>query len=84
MVRMVPQPLATFTQPLTLSNRAAELPPRTYIHCTEGKDGEPPPPYLAPVRGDPAWRVVDLAAGHTAHVTAPEKLSATLLDLAAA
>jgi hypothetical protein len=36
------------------------------------------------VRGDPAWRVVDLAAGHTAHVTAPEKLSATLLDLAAA
>ena len=81
--RMVPHPLATMTQPLRLANPALAL-PRTYIHCTENKDGEPVPPHLDRVRTDPSWRFVELAAGHTAHVTAPEKLTATLLRIATA
>jgi pimeloyl-ACP methyl ester carboxylesterase len=80
--RMVPQPLATLAQPLHRANPAPDL-PRTYVHCTEGKDDEPPPPYLARVRADPAWGVVELAAGHSAHVMSPEKLSTTLHDIAA-
>jgi len=52
------------------------------VLCTEGKEAEVEPPYVARVRADPSWRVVELAAGHTAHVTAPEKLSATLMDVA--
>ena len=69
-------------QPLRLANPAPAL-PRTYIYCTEDKDGEPVPPYLDRVRTDPSWRFVELAAGHTAHVAAPETLTATLLSIAA-
>jgi pimeloyl-ACP methyl ester carboxylesterase len=79
--RMVPMPLSTMTQPLRLSGPAPDL-PRTYVLCTEGKDGEPVPPFLDRLRADPSWRFVELAAGHTAHVTAPEKLTGALLDLA--
>jgi pimeloyl-ACP methyl ester carboxylesterase len=79
--RMVPQPLATFTQPLHLVRGQPDL-RRTFVLCTEGKEAEVEPPYVARVRADPSWRVVELAAGHTAHVTAPEKLSATLMDVA--
>ena len=55
--------------------------PRTYVYCTEGKDGEPPLRNLERIRSDPSWRFVELAANHVAHVTAPEKLTATLLEL---
>jgi pimeloyl-ACP methyl ester carboxylesterase len=79
--RMVPQPLATMTQPLRITTPVPAL-PRTYIHCTEGKDGEPVPPHLARIRNDSSWRFVELAATHIAHVTAPERLAAVLLDLA--
>jgi len=78
--RMVPQPLATMTQPLHLEHGAPDL-PRTYVLCTEGKDGVPPPPFLDRLRSDPSWQLVELAADHTAHVSAPEKLIAALLDL---
>ena len=78
--RMVPQPLATMTQPLCLEHEAPDL-PRTYVLCTQDKDGKPPRPFLDRLRSDPAWRLVELAAGHTAHVAAPEKLTAALLDL---
>ena len=81
--RMVPMPLSAMTQPLHLASPPPDL-PRTYVLCTEGKDGEPPPPFLERLRADSSWRFVELAAGHTAHVTAPEKLTAVLLDLAAA
>ena len=80
--RMVPMPLCTMSQPLRLSTPAPDL-PRVYVLCTEGKDGEPPPPFLDRLRADSSWRFVELDAGHTAHVTAPEKLTAVLLDLAA-
>jgi len=78
--RMSPMPLGTMTQQLHLSGRAPDL-PRTYVYCSEGKEGEFPPPHLDEIRADPSWRFVELAANHVAHVTAPEKLAATLLDL---
>ena len=55
----------------------------TFVQSTKGKEDEVEPPYLARVRADPSWRLVELAASHVAHVTAPEKLSATLHDMAA-
>jgi pimeloyl-ACP methyl ester carboxylesterase len=78
--RMNPQPLATMTQPLHLEHGETGL-PRTFVLCTEGKEDEVEPPYVARVRTDPSWRLVELAATHTAHVAAPELLSRTLLDL---
>jgi pimeloyl-ACP methyl ester carboxylesterase len=35
-VRLTPQPLRTFTQPLRLTVPAPASPPRSYVHCTEG------------------------------------------------
>ena len=81
--RMVPQPLATMTQPLRLSAPDRPGPPRTYIYCTEGKDGEPVPGYVQRAFDDPDWRIVRLAATHTLHVTSPELLAETLVGLAA-
>jgi hypothetical protein len=78
---MTPMPLSTMTQPSRHSGPMPDL-PLTYVYCTEGKDGEPPLRNLDRIRADPAWRFVELAANHIAHVTAPEKLTATLLDVA--
>jgi pimeloyl-ACP methyl ester carboxylesterase len=79
--RMVPQPLATMTQPLLLEHGEPDL-PRTFVLCTDDKEGQTEPPYVGRVRADPSWRLVELAATHTAHVTAPEQLSRTLQEIA--
>ena len=78
--RMVPQPLATMTQPLHLEHEPPDL-ARTYLLCTEDKETEPPS--VARVRSDPAWRLVELTAGHTAHVAAPEPLARALNEVVA-
>jgi pimeloyl-ACP methyl ester carboxylesterase len=80
--RMVPHPLASLRQPLHLEHEPPDL-PRTFVLCTEGKEDEAEPPHVARVRADPSWRLVELAATHSAHVTAPEKVSAVLRDVAA-
>jgi pimeloyl-ACP methyl ester carboxylesterase len=80
--RMVPHPLASLRQRLRLEHEPPDL-PRTFVLCTEGKEDEVEPPYVARVRADPSWRLVELAAVHVAHVTAPEKVSAVLQDVAA-
>ena len=78
--RMNPHPLATMTQPLHLEHGETDL-PRTFLLCTEDKEDAVEPPYVARVRADPSWRLIELAATHTAHVAAPELLSRVLLDL---
>ena len=79
--RMVPHPLRTLTQPLRLTGRQPSAATRTYIHCTEGKDGTEQPPYVRRVADDPGWRFIQLQASHIAHVMAPDTLAAALLDL---
>jgi pimeloyl-ACP methyl ester carboxylesterase len=74
MLRMVPQPLATFAQPLRLSNPAGPKVPRAYVLCAQGKEDQTPPGYVQRARSDPGWRFVELAAGHSAHVTSPQEL----------
>lgn len=80
--RMVPQPAATFAQPVRLANDAAASLPRTYVFCTEGKDGVAPPPHVERARSATGWRYRELAAGHGAHVTAPQQVADLLLELA--
>jgi pimeloyl-ACP methyl ester carboxylesterase len=80
--RMVPHPLRTLTQPLRLTRPDAAWPPRTYVLCTQGKEGEPVPPYLERVSTDPEWRLIELPAGHSAHVTAPDALAGALVEIA--
>jgi pimeloyl-ACP methyl ester carboxylesterase len=78
--RMVPHPLASLAQPIRLSGAPTDL-PRTYVLATEGKEGQPTPPYVSRVAADPDWRLVRMPADHSAHVTAPDVLARTLLDL---
>jgi pimeloyl-ACP methyl ester carboxylesterase len=80
--RMVPMPLRTWTQPLRLSAPDRPWPPRTYIYCTEGKEGEPVPGYVQRAAEDPDWRMVRLAATHTAHVTSSELVAEALSQVA--
>ncbi len=79
--RMVPQPVATFAQPVRLTDAVAASLPRTYIFCTEGKAGQPLPAYVQRAQSEPGWRYWELAAGHAAHVTAPRELADLLLEL---
>jgi pimeloyl-ACP methyl ester carboxylesterase len=81
MVRMVPQPLATFAQPLRLRNPADPQVLRAYVLCTAGKEGQELPGYVQRARSDPGWRFVELAAGHSAHATAPRELADVLVQL---
>jgi hypothetical protein len=74
MLRMASQPLATFAQPLRLSNPAGPKVPRAYVLCAQGKEDQTLPGYVQRARSDPGWRFVELAAGHSAHVTAPREL----------
>jgi hypothetical protein len=80
--RMVPQPLRTLTHALHLTRTEGAGLPRTYVLCTEGKEGHPDPPYVERVSKDPGWRVIELHAGHSAHVTAPHALADTLIEVA--
>lgn len=79
--RMTPQPLGLYQDSLQFdAARVASL-PRTFIDCVA-----PAHPTIAParkrVRSEPGWRVVELAAGHDAMVSAPVELSRLLLGLA--
>jgi pimeloyl-ACP methyl ester carboxylesterase len=81
MERMVPQPAATFEQPLHLTNPQLTGVSRAYVLCTQGKEGPELPGYVRQARSDPAWRFVELPAGHAAHVTAPQQLTDVLIEL---
>lgn len=80
--RMVPQPVATFAQPVRLTDAVATL-AHMYIFCTEGKAGQPLPAYVERARSQPGWRYRELAAGHGAHVTAPRDVADLLMSIVA-
>jgi pimeloyl-ACP methyl ester carboxylesterase len=75
--RCVPHPLATWTQPLRLTGRAATL-PHSFIRCTR-----PPHPAIAAsverVLAGSGWRIVEIAAGHSAPRENPRGVADLLL-----
>jgi pimeloyl-ACP methyl ester carboxylesterase len=85
LAHFTPQPMATYTQPLNLTNPAAASISRTYIYCTEGK-GDVRTDHsvrtLERVSQDPAWRVVMVKDTHMAPVNNPAAIGATLTSLA--
>ena len=79
-----PQPMATYTQPLNLTNPDAASIPRTYIFCAEGKgdaSNDHSVRTLERVSQDPAWRVVRLQDTHMAPVNHPESVANVLASL---
>jgi pimeloyl-ACP methyl ester carboxylesterase len=77
--RLTPHPLATFAQPIRLTNPDRTHVPHAFIHCAV-TDG-PEPPFLARVRADPNWRYVEIPFDHLAPITAPRETAAALLEL---
>jgi pimeloyl-ACP methyl ester carboxylesterase len=75
--RFTPHPFNTYTSPLRLANKVANGIPATYIVCTD--------PIYKPLDASRAWikaagwKTVEIATGHDAMVTAPDRL-ADLLD----
>jgi hypothetical protein len=82
--KLVPQPLATYTQPIRLGNPSAAAVPRAFIFCTEGKgDAAEDPTVLTAnrIRSDPGWTFRELADTHLAPVNAPRATADVLLSL---
>jgi pimeloyl-ACP methyl ester carboxylesterase len=79
--RLTPHPLATYASPLNVSNPIGNDLPRTYIACTD-----PPYVFLDPVkawvRRQEGWRVLTMATGHDAMITAPDELAQILGEIA--
>ena len=81
--RLTPHPFGLYEDTLAFDEAAVARLPRTFIDCIE-----PAFPNIAAmrrrVRAEPGWRVVELATGHDAMVSAPRELAAVLLGCAPA
>ena len=76
--RTSPQPFASFTQPVQLSDPLAAAIPRTYIRCTENRglqdQGER-------ARSMADWRYREIATSHLPMLTEPARLAQLLLEV---
>lgn len=80
--RTVPHPIATFRQPIRLSNSDTDEVPRTFIHCTEKPDGDVFARFATRAREDAEWEYLELESVHDAMAVKPDELTAMLLSLA--
>jgi pimeloyl-ACP methyl ester carboxylesterase len=81
--RRMPQPFATFTEPIRLDGAAAGI-PRAYVYCTRKASGDAFAPFAARYRSDPDWVYREIDSGHAPNTTAPERLAEVLAELVAA
>lgn len=86
--RMTPHPLPAWVEPLVLRNGGSNGLPRTYVACTSPPlAGASMPLHAERVRtgraGD-GWRYVEIATGHEAMVTEPERVAAIIAAVATA
>jgi pimeloyl-ACP methyl ester carboxylesterase len=82
--RLRPQPVATFTEPVNLTNAVNRL-PRAFIRCTGGDldiGGDPIEPMAAKARTE-GWLYQELPAPHDPHLFDPEGTAAILHEFAA-
>lgn len=76
-------PLKTKLDAVRLTNPKAGEVPRTYIYCNNPAVG-PFGQFADRLRDDAAWQYLEMATGHDAMITEPEKLSEILLEIGAA
>lgn len=74
--RLTPQPGAPYTGTVRLTDRWRAL-PKTFIDCTQPALAAINP-FRRMVRQDPTWRVLEIATGHDAMVSAPAELATML------
>ncbi len=76
--RRMAHPLATFEQPLRMSDSPITL-PRSYIYCTRAVPGDPFRRFAEHAIAAPGWSCHELDASHSPHITAPEPLFELLM-----
>ncbi len=74
------QPVKTLTQPLRLANPLSQAIPRTYIRCTEEREGRPVPEFIQRLRHASGWQYRELATGHWPMMSTPRELANLLLE----
>lgn len=79
--RLNPHPFKTKLDAVHLSSPRAAAIPRTYIHCSN-REGGPFVQFAERFRNDSSWQYREIATGHDAMITEPEKLTDLLLELA--
>ena len=76
-----PQPIATFTEKLTLTGARGRIAKKTYIRAS----GYPNVSFekaLARVKADPSWRTYEVPCGHDVMIDDPDRLTEILLEVA--
>jgi pimeloyl-ACP methyl ester carboxylesterase len=76
-----PQPVKTFTQPISLEHPPPKV-RRSYIYCTKKGGEDPFLQFYTRLKSDPAWRTYAMDASHSPNVTAPDALAALLCEIA--
>ena len=81
--RRVPQPLATFTEPVRLTHPLEQYRfGRTYVKATASRSGDDPfGPFAERLRHHPAWSYREIDTGHMVPENRPAELAALLLEL---
>jgi pimeloyl-ACP methyl ester carboxylesterase len=81
--RQTPQPGGVYEAKLNFDQETLRALPRTFIDCTS-----PALPTISVsrerVRSEAGWKVIEIATGHDAMISAPQALLAALTDLAGA
>ena len=77
----VPQPIRTFTEPISLTNPAAAEIPATYLLTVEPGAADDEFAVFADRARDRGWRVVEMEGGHNPYWFQPEAFVRVLLDL---
>jgi pimeloyl-ACP methyl ester carboxylesterase len=80
--RLTPHPLPTLMETVRFAAGGHVGLPKTYIRCTQRRDMSQPDPVEPLVKGQPDWIWRTLDTGHDAMVTAPDALTALLLQIA--
>ncbi len=80
LARRTPQPLACFTEPLTLA-RVEAPPPSSFVYCSDKEPGDPLAAQLASLRAR-GWDCHELPTGHFCMLTMPGATASLLAELA--
>jgi pimeloyl-ACP methyl ester carboxylesterase len=81
LARRTPQPLACFTEPLTLTRVGAQ-PPSSFVYCNDKEPGDPLARLVSSLRAR-GWDCHELPTGHYCMLTMPGATASLLAALAA-